>query len=196
MARAYRGVDAAADAPRAPPRSRRRTRARDGAGGGLRRRRERARGKEARRQGRAGVDRRARPAGGPRRALEMWSFVRGGWSPIEALRAGTIMPATSLGYQKDVGSLEPGELRDLVVLDADPTVDIRNTEKVNRVMLAATCSAGDAGDEVATGSFKRMPYWWEGAAGGKSTGVRLTTGHGHGDWAQDWTPRRKPGPRV
>jgi len=28
---------------------------------------------------------------------EMWSFVRGGWSPIEALRAGTIMPATSLG---------------------------------------------------------------------------------------------------
>ena len=29
---------------------------------------------------------------------EMWSFVRGGWSPIEALRAGTIMPATSLGY--------------------------------------------------------------------------------------------------
>jgi len=66
---------------------------------------------------------------------EMWSFVRGGWSPIEALRAATIMPATSLGYQKDVGSLEPGKLADLVVLDADPTVDIRNTDKVRQVML-------------------------------------------------------------
>ena len=60
----------------------------------------------------------------------MWSFVRGGWSPIEALRAATIMPATSLGYAKDVGSLEVGKLADLVVLDADPTVDIRNSDKV------------------------------------------------------------------
>jgi imidazolonepropionase-like amidohydrolase len=52
---------------------------------------------------------------------EMWSFVRGGWSPIEALRAGTIAAATSLGYARDVGSLEAGKLADLVVLDADPT---------------------------------------------------------------------------
>ena len=116
---------------------------------------------------------------------EMWSFVRGGWSPIEALRAGTIMPATSLGYAKDVGSLEPGKLADLVVLEADPTVDIRNTEKVSRVMLGGRLYDAATLNEVATGSFKRKPYWWEGAAGGKSTGVRLTTGHGHGDWAQD-----------
>lgn len=116
---------------------------------------------------------------------EMWSFVRGGWSPIEALRAGTIMPATSLGYQKDVGSLEPGKLADLVVLDADPTTDIRNTEKVSRVMLGGRLYDAATLNEVATGNFKRKPYWWEGAAGGKSTGVRLTTGHGHGDWAQD-----------
>jgi adenine deaminase len=104
---------------------------------------------------------------------------------LEALRAGTIMPATSLGYAKDVGSLEPGKLADLVVLDADPTVDIRNTEKVSRVMLGGRLYDAATLNEVATGSFKRKPYWWEGAAGGKSTGVRLTTGHGHGDWAQD-----------
>lgn len=116
---------------------------------------------------------------------EMWSFVRGGWSPIQALRAGTIMPATSLGYAKDIGSLEPGKLADLVVLDADPTTDIRNTEKVSRVMLGGRLYDAATLNEVATGTFKRKPYWWEGAAGGKAAGARLTSGHGHGDWAAD-----------
>ncbi|MFS0773258.1 amidohydrolase family protein [Sphingomonas sp. 1P08PE] len=116
---------------------------------------------------------------------EMWSFVRGGWSPIEALRAGTIMPATSLGYAKDVGSLEPGKLADLVVLDADPTTDIRNTEKVHQVMLGGRLYDAATLNEVATGSFRRKPYWWEGATGGRGTGATLTTGHGHGDWARD-----------
>jgi hypothetical protein len=53
---------------------------------------------------------------------EMWSFVRGGWSPIEALRAGTIAPATSLGYAaRRRLARAAGKLADLVVLDADPT---------------------------------------------------------------------------
>jgi imidazolonepropionase-like amidohydrolase/Tol biopolymer transport system component len=92
---------------------------------------------------------------------EMWSFVRGGWSPIEALRAATIMPATSLGYQKDVGSLEPGKLADLVVLDADPTLDIRNTDKVHQVMLGGRLYDSATLNEVATGTRTRQPYWWE-----------------------------------
>jgi len=116
---------------------------------------------------------------------EMWSFVRGGWSPIEALRAGTIMPATSLGYARDIGSLEPGKLADLVVLDADPTVDIRNSDKVSRVMLGGRLYDAATLDEVATGSWKRKPYWWEGASGAADAGVRLTTGHGHGDADRD-----------
>src|SRR3954468_15386666 len=92
---------------------------------------------------------------------EMWSFVRGGWSPIEALRAATIMPATSLGYQRDVGSLEVGELAALVVLDADPTVDIRNTDKVRDVMLGGRLYDSATLNEVETGTRKRQPYWWE-----------------------------------
>ena len=96
---------------------------------------------------------------------ELWSFVRGGWSPIEALRAGTIMPATSLGYAKDVGSLEVGKLADLVVLDADPTVDIRNSDKVYRVMLGGRLYDPATLNEVVTGNRKRAPYWWEGTGG-------------------------------
>ncbi len=92
---------------------------------------------------------------------EMWSFVRGGWSPIEALRAGTIAAATSLGYARDVGSLEAGKLADLVVLDSDPTVDIRNSDQVHRVMLGGRLYDPVTMNEVVTGSRVRAPYWWE-----------------------------------
>ena len=96
---------------------------------------------------------------------EMWSFVRGGWSPMEALRAATIMPATSLGYAKDVGSLEVGKLADLVVLDADPTVNIRNTDKVHRVMLGGRLYDPATLNEVVTGTRVRQPFWWERGGG-------------------------------
>jgi imidazolonepropionase-like amidohydrolase len=102
---------------------------------------------------------------------EMWSFVRGGWSPIEALRAATIMPATSLGYQRDVGSLEPGKLADLVVLDADPTVDIRNSDKVHQVMLGGRLYDSATLNEVATGNRQRQPYWWETPGGAAYAGA-------------------------
>nr|WP_233150797.1 amidohydrolase family protein [Sphingomonas sp. BT553] len=112
---------------------------------------------------------------------ELWSFVRGGFTPVEALRAGTIAAATSLGYAKDVGSLEPGKLADLVVLNADPTTDIRNSDKVAQVMLGGRLYDAATLNEITTGTRQRRPYWWEGAKGGTDTGARLTIGHGHGD---------------
>lgn len=92
---------------------------------------------------------------------ELWSFVRGGMSPIEALRAGTIDAAKSLGFAKDIGSIEAGKLADLVVLDADPTADIRNSDKISRVMLGGRLYDAKTMNEVETGSATRAPYWWE-----------------------------------
>ena len=109
---------------------------------------------------------------------EMWSFVKGGWSPIEALRAGTIMPAESLGYAKDVGSLEVGKLADLVVLDADPTQDIRNTEKIHRVMLGGRLYDPMTMNEVVTGNRIRKPYWWEGSGSSNAGAASIAFTHG------------------
>ena len=97
---------------------------------------------------------------------ELWSFVRGGMTPIEALRAGTIESARSLGYDADVGSLEPGKLADLVVLDADPTKDIRNSDKISKVMIGGRLLDAATLNEELTGSRKRPAYWWEGKDGG------------------------------
>ena len=82
-------------------------------------------------------------------------------TPTEALRAGTIVAAPSLGMAKDIGSLEAGKLADLVVLDADPTADIRNSEKVSREMLGGRLYEAATLNEVATGDGRRARYWWE-----------------------------------
>lgn len=92
---------------------------------------------------------------------ELWSFVRGGMTPLQALGAGTIVSARSLGYDRDIGSLEVGKLADLVVLDADPTQDIRNSDKVSKVMLGGRLYDAATLNEEATGSFRRSPYHWE-----------------------------------
>ncbi len=92
---------------------------------------------------------------------ELWSFVRGGMSPVEALAAGTIESAKSLGMDADIGSLEAGKLADLLVLDADPTADIRNSDKINRVMLNGRLYDPLTMNEVETGNRKRAAYWWE-----------------------------------
>ncbi|UVI40293.1 amidohydrolase family protein [Qipengyuania spongiae] len=92
---------------------------------------------------------------------ELWSFVRGGMSPVEALRAGTIVSARSLGMDRDIGSLEVGKLADLIILTADPSQDIRNSDDIQNVMLGGRLYDARTMNEVVTGDSKRLPYWWE-----------------------------------
>lgn len=65
---------------------------------------------------------------------ELELLVKGGLSPLEALRAATINPAVFLKREKDLGTVEAGKLADLVLLDASPLEDIRNTKKINAVV--------------------------------------------------------------
>jgi imidazolonepropionase-like amidohydrolase len=65
---------------------------------------------------------------------EFGALVRGGMTPIEALRAATINGAELLGRAKDLGSIEPGKYADIVAVDGDPLSDITVMEKVTFVM--------------------------------------------------------------
>jgi len=66
---------------------------------------------------------------------EMWMFGLGGMTSLEAIRTATLSPARYLGMDKDLGSLEPGKLADLVILDGDILADIRQSDRIHAVML-------------------------------------------------------------
>jgi len=92
---------------------------------------------------------------------ELWMMVQGGMTPHQALKCGTWNGARYLGLDADLGSLEPGKLADLIVIDGDPLTNIRQSEKVlytvvnGRLFDAATMN--QAGNHPA----QRAKYYWE-----------------------------------
>lgn len=55
---------------------------------------------------------------------------RAGFTPLEAITAATLNSARAIGSASTLGSIAPGKMADLVVLDADPVANIRNTRRV------------------------------------------------------------------
>jgi cytosine/adenosine deaminase-related metal-dependent hydrolase len=64
---------------------------------------------------------------------------------MEAIQAATLNPAKYLGREKELGTIESGKLADLVLLDANPLVDIQEFSK-------DSCSSGERPLSQARGS--------------------------------------------
>ena len=69
---------------------------------------------------------------------ELALLVQSGLTPMQALQTATRSPAEFLGRLEEQGTVEPGKFADLVLLDASPLEDIRNTQKIRAVILRGT----------------------------------------------------------
>ncbi len=66
---------------------------------------------------------------------ELGHLARSGIAPIEVLRIATITAAETVGADDELGTLEPGKLADIVLLDKDPLANISNAMSIWRVVL-------------------------------------------------------------
>jgi len=67
---------------------------------------------------------------------ELQRFVAAGFTPLQALQTATLNPAKFLGRENELGTVEKGKLADLLLLDANPLDDIRNTQKIAGVVAS------------------------------------------------------------
>jgi imidazolonepropionase-like amidohydrolase len=79
---------------------------------------------------------------------ELARFVDAGLTPLAALQTATINPARFLGRLADLGSVEPGKLADLVVLDRNPLLDIAGTRAIAAVVAAGRAWSRDELDAM------------------------------------------------
>ncbi|MEG3179311.1 amidohydrolase family protein [Sphingomonas sp. LT1P40] len=98
---------------------------------------------------------------------EMEAHVLGGMTPAAVLHAATAGAAEVIGRLGDMGTLEVGKYADLVVFDADPLVDIRNTLSVKLVMRGGQLFDADTLDELWPTQRKLPAPWF--ARGEKET---------------------------
>ncbi|MFN0015344.1 MAG: amidohydrolase family protein [Saprospiraceae bacterium] len=104
---------------------------------------------------------------------ELWMLAQGGMSNMQALRCATFNGAKHLGMDKEIGSLMPGKLADLIVLDKNPLENIRNTETIRYVMVNGRLYDADTLNEIGNYDRKREKFWFE-MPGAQVNGTGIT----------------------
>ncbi len=81
---------------------------------------------------------------------ELGLLVQAGLTPMQALQSATLNAARFMEREKDLGTIEPGKLADLVLLNANPLADIGNTRKINAVVFDGRLYSRSALDGMLT----------------------------------------------
>ena len=105
---------------------------------------------------------------------ELWMFVQGGMTPLQAIRAATLSGAHYIGMDKDIGSLEPGKIADLLVLDANPLDNIRNSESILYTIANGRIFDAMTMNEIGNHPRTRQPFHFE-LPGGEGAGRAAVT---------------------
>lgn len=92
---------------------------------------------------------------------ELWMLVQGGFTPMEAIRAATLDGARYLGLDSDIGSLAPGKLADLVVLERNPLEDIRYSDRIRYTIINGRIYDARTMDQIGNHPDKRGRFYWE-----------------------------------
>ncbi|MBK7598304.1 MAG: PD40 domain-containing protein [Acidobacteria bacterium] len=91
---------------------------------------------------------------------EMWLLASGGMSNHDVLRVATINSARAIGYAQDLGSIETGKMADLIILDKNPLIDIRNTNSIRYVMKNGELLDGETLDQLWPQKKALPAPWW------------------------------------
>ena len=91
---------------------------------------------------------------------ELWMLEQGGMTPHEALRCGTLNGARYLGMDKDIGSLQPGKLADLIVVDGNPLQDIRKSKLVDVTVLGGKVYESATMRQLGPEPAEEPRLWW------------------------------------
>ncbi len=91
---------------------------------------------------------------------ELWMLASGGMTPLEVIRCATVNGSKIIGRPADLGSIEPGKLADLVIMDKSPLDDIHNTNTIHWVMKNGELFEGDTLNQVWPEQKKLEPLWF------------------------------------
>lgn len=111
---------------------------------------------------------------------ELWMLGQGGMTNFECLRAATINGARYIGLDKDLGTIEAGKLADFIVLDADPSKDLKNSLSISRVVANGRVFDSMTMDQAWPENVRRPAWFFDGinAARGIQTWSQTCAGCG------------------
>jgi imidazolonepropionase-like amidohydrolase len=84
----------------------------------------------------------------------------GGMPTHDVLRVGTIFGAKSIGLDRDLGSIEPGKLADLIVFGGNPLTELRSILQPTYVMRNGQLFDSETLDEIWPHQRKLERRWW------------------------------------